>query len=64
MRWHEDYVEPDVINVTTLSKIYKYLLGYDTEFDEALDLNEDGIINVADVTFGYNVILGINQPAE
>ena len=64
VHWHEGYVEPDIINAATITRIYKYILGFDSEFDEALDLNEDGIINVADVTFGYNVILGINQPAE
>ena len=57
-RWHEGYVDPEVIGVATITQIYNYLLGIETEYNEKLDLNEDGVINSADITFGYNVILG------
>ena len=58
LRWHNDYVEPETINAATITQIYNYILGIDTEYNEKLDLNEDGVINIADVTFGYNVLLG------
>ena len=61
LSWRDDYVEPDVINAATITQISNYLLGIDTEYNEKLDLNEDGTINSADVTFGYNVILGYMQ---
>lgn len=57
LRWHDDYVEPDAITAATITQIYNYLLGINTVYDEKLDLNEDGIINSSDITFGYNVIL-------
>ena len=59
LRWHDDFVEPDAITATTITQIYNYLLGIDTEYDEKLDLNEDGIINSSDITCGYNVIMGV-----
>ncbi|MBO4722751.1 MAG: CotH kinase family protein [Muribaculaceae bacterium] len=58
LRWHNDYEEPDVITSATITQIYNYILGNNPEYDERLDLNGDGTINSADVTFGYNVILG------
>ena len=56
-RWHKGYVDPEVIGAATITQIYNYLLGIDTEYNEKLDLNEDGMINAADITYGYNVIL-------
>lgn len=55
-RWRDDYVD-DTITAATITQIYNYILGIDTEYNEELDLNEDGIISSADITFGYNVIL-------
>ncbi|MBR5639718.1 MAG: CotH kinase family protein [Muribaculaceae bacterium] len=56
--WREDYVE---INTSTITKIYNYMLGFDTTFNEKIDLNKDGFINSTDVTEAYNFILGINR---
>lgn len=58
LRWHDDYVEPDVISSTTITRIYNYMLGFETDYDEKLDLNEDGRITSSDITLGYNILLG------
>lgn len=57
VRWHEGYVEPDTITAATITNIYNYLLGFNTEYDETLDLNKDGHITSYDVTEAYNFIL-------
>ncbi len=64
LRWHSDYVEPDAITSTTITQIYSHMLGIITEYDEKIDLNGDGIINSADITVGYNSILGNTQESE
>ncbi len=57
VRWRDDYVEPDAITAATITQIYNHILGISTNYDEKLDLNEDGVINSADVTYGYNIML-------
>ncbi len=59
LRWEEGYVpgEDDSITSSTITKIYDYILGYNTTFDEKLDIDGDGIITVSDVTQAYNYLL-------
>lgn len=57
-RWRDDYVEEDVISAATITAIYNYLLGNETEYDEKLDIVLDGVINAVDVTAAYNFLLG------
>lgn len=57
LHWHDDYVEPNTITAATITKIYDYLLGIDTEYNENLDFNNDGEITAADVTDAYNILL-------
>ncbi len=49
--------EDDSITSSTITKIYDYILGYNTTFDEKLDIDGDGIITVSDVTQAYNYLL-------
>lgn len=57
LSWHDDYVEPDVVTSLTITRIYNYMLGIDTDYDENLDLDEDGKISSVDITVGYNILL-------
>ena len=62
LRWHNDYVEPEIITAATVTHIYSYILGITPGYDEKYDLNGDGVINSSDVTCAYDVLLGSTQP--
>ncbi len=57
-RWLDGYVEEDVVNASTITAIYNYLLGNDTVYNEKLDLDSNGTINSHDVTIAYDYLLG------
>ena len=62
LRWHNDYVEPEIITAATVTHIYSYILGITPGYDEKYDLNGDGVINSSDVTYAYDVLLSSTQP--
>lgn len=50
-------VDPGTIDSNTIIRIYNYILGIDTTFDNYLDIDHDGKITAADVTAAYDIIL-------
>lgn len=54
--WSEE--EPgDVINAATITLIYNHILDDNSTYNEKIDLNHDNIINSADITTAYSILL-------
>ncbi len=55
--WLNAQEDVDTISVVTITRIYNYILGIDSTYDEKIDFNHDGQISTNDVTIAYTIMM-------